>query len=123
MKKSVWINGVEFKSIKESSFKKIVSDLQFFMVSQSGEIEVPGNIYFFTNTGAWFMKKEGYADDFIDKLLSKFSDWHLINLCFFDFLIINPKIYDSLIKEISAKNIRDYWFETAIGVYKDKYWK
>jgi hypothetical protein len=38
---------------------------------------------------------------------------------FYDYLVINPEIYDSFMKELCAKNIRDFWFETAIDMYRN----
>ena len=114
---TIHIRNVCFQKITEDSFKKInLSDLQFFIVSQSGVIDTPGNIYLFTSNNAFFMDKNGYNNGFIDNFLSKFLDWNLINLYFCDFLIIKPEIYNSLVKKLCARNIRDFWFETSIDL-------
>ena len=47
------------------------------------------------------------------------KNWKIINMYFYDYLVINPEIYDSFMKELCAKNIRDFWFETAIDIYKN----
>lgn len=124
MKNSICIQGVIFERINEKSFKKIdLSNILFFMISQSGAIDRRGIIYFFTSTATFFMDKEDYNNDFIDKLLLSMSEWNLINLYFCDFLIINPKIYYAFVHELCIRNSRYFWFETAIDVYKDKYCK
>lgn len=114
------IKGVYFQKIEQSVFNKLdLSKLQFCIVSQSGVIDAPGNIYLFMSDGAFVIEKNGKR--FIENLLSKYSKWKKINLYFCDYLIINPKIYDSFTTELFTKNIRDFWFETAIDIYKDKY--
>lgn len=124
MQNSVCIKGVSFKRIDENFFKEIdMSNMLFFMISQSGSIDRRGTIYFFTTTETFFMDREDYNDGFVDKLLSYVPDWFLINVYFCDFVIINPKIYDSFVRELCARNLRYYWFETAMEVYRDKYCK
>ena len=114
------IKDVYFQNITEQTFNKLdLSNLQFFMVSQSGVIDVLGNIYLFMIDGAFVIEK--CDNNFTEKLLSTFSKWEKINLYFCDFLIINPKISDSFIPELYARNIRDFWFETAVEIYRDKY--
>ena len=124
MKNSICIQGVTFKRINEKSFAKInLSNMLFFMMSQSGAIDRRGIIYLFAPTATFFMNKEDYNDGFIDKLLLSVSKWNLVNVYFCDFLIVRPDIYDSFAHELCARNIRDFWFETAIDVYKSKYCK
>ena len=82
-----------------------------------------GRIYVFTSNGAFFMNKSDYGDDFINNTLIYLGDWNLINVYFCDFLIINPKIYDSFVSELCKRNINDFWFQTAMEIYKDKYCK
>ena len=120
-KKAVIVNNVDFTRITEKDFSNIdIHKLQFFIISQSGNIDTPGNIYFFTTNGAFFMDKSGYNNNFIDKLLSKFGDWNLVNLYFCDFLIINPDIYQSFIHKLCTQNIRDFWFEKSFEIYANK---
>ena len=117
----ITLRNVQFQKITEQNLKDInMSNIQYFFVSQSGAIDISGNIYFFTSNGAFFMTKTDYQKKFIDKFLSKTNvqKWKKINLYFCDFLIINPKIYDFFIKELCAKNIRDFWFETAIDIFE-----
>lgn len=114
--------GVDFQKITEQTFKKInFSELQFFIISQSGAIDTAGNIYIFTRDNAFFMNKNGYSKNFIDNIFVVLSEWNIINLYLCDFLVINPKIYNSFVSELCSKNIRDFWFETAIDIYKS--WK
>lgn len=116
----ITIRHVKFQKINEQIFKNInLSNIKFFMILQSGLIDTPGNIYIFTTNGAFFLTKT--KDNFIDKFLSIMNknNWKIINLYFCDFLVINPEIYDSFMKELCAKNIRDFWFETAIDMYKN----
>ena len=123
-KRTVIVNNVEFTRINQKDFLNIdTHKLQFFIISQSGIIDTRGNIYFFTTNGAFFMKKNEYSKNFIDKLLSIFGDWNLINLFFCDFLIVNPDIYDFFVHELCAKNIQDFWFEKAFEIYKTKIYK
>ncbi|MBQ6110599.1 MAG: hypothetical protein IJL05_04420 [Alphaproteobacteria bacterium] len=115
---TICIRNVWFQEITEQTFHKInISDLQFFLISQSGVIDKPGNIYFFTSDGAFFMNQNDYKDGFINKLLSIVPEWNLVNIYFCDFLIINPKIYNSFVTQLCTTNIRDFWFETAIDIY------
>ena len=124
MGKSVCIQGVNFKRINENSFKQMdVSDILFFMISQSGAVDGRGIVYFCTPTAAFYMNKNDYRIDFIDNLLLYLKDWNLINIYFCDFLIINPKIYDFLVHELCLRNSLYFWFDTAIDVYRDKYCK
>ncbi len=124
MEKSICIKGVTFKRISEKSFKKIdTSNILFFMISQSGAIDRRGTIYIFTPTAAFFMDKEDYSDGFTDEFFLSIVKWKSINVYFCDFLIIKPKIYDEFVHELCTRNLRSFWFETAIDVYKDKYCK
>lgn len=119
---SIYIKSVCFQKITQKTFQKInLSDLKFFIISRSGMIDTPGNIYFFISDKAFYMNKADYHDDFINEILSKTKDkkWKKINLYFCDDLIINPIISDSFTATLYAKNIRDFWFETAIEIYKD----
>ena len=112
--------NVDFKRISQSDFYKIdFSKLKFFIVSQSGGIDTPGNIYFFCDDGAFFMNKSCYGDNFINKILLKFGDWNLINLHLCDFIIIKPDIYQSFVRELCSRNIRDFWFRTTFDIYKE----
>lgn len=118
----ITIRHVKFQKINEQIFKNInLSNIKFFMILQSGLIDTAGNIYVFADDCAFFMTKHGYKDNFIDKFLSIMNknNWKIINMYFCDFLVINPEIYDSFMKELCAKNIRDFWFETAIDIYKN----
>ena len=122
MEKSVCVQGVVFKKITECDFKKMgLSNILFFMISQSGAIDRCGIIYIFTKTDTFFVDKQDYNDGFIDELLLSVSNWNLINVYFCDFLVINPEIYDSFVRELCVRNLRYFWFETAIDVYKSKY--
>lgn len=124
MEKYICIKGVTFKRITEKSLKKTdITNMLFFMISQSGAIDRCGTVYFFTPTASFFMDKEDYTDGFINKILSYVSKWKMINVYFCDFLVINPKIYDSFVHELCIQNTRYFWFETAIEVYRDKYCK
>ena len=118
---AIYIKNVRFQKINEKTFDNLnISKLQFFIILRSGVIDTAGNIYFFMSDGAFFMTQNEYSDDFIDKILSFVSEWKKINLYFCDDLFINPKIYDSFVKKLYTTNIRDYWFETAIDIYKNK---
>ena len=122
MSNTICIRGVNFQKINETNLKKIdVSNLLFIMISQSGMVDIRGNIYFFTPTAAFFWTKDDYDDDFVDALLLYVKDWNMINVYFCDFLLISPTIYDSFVRKLCARNIRDFWFETAIDIYKS--WK
>lgn len=117
----ICIQNVRFRKITEKSFHKMkLSNLKFFIVSRSGVIDNIGNIYFFTSDGAFVMDKNGYSYDFIENFVSTRKQWKKINLYFCDDLIINPEIYDDFTKKLYATNIRDYWFETAIEIYKNQ---
>ena len=116
---TIYIRNVCFQKITEQAFQNMnVSNLKFVIILQSDAIDTSGNIYFFTSDGAFFMEKSDYNDVFIDKLVSITSDWNMINLYFCDFLIIKPTIYDYFVQELCSRNIRDFWFETAIDIYK-----
>ncbi|MBO7042720.1 MAG: hypothetical protein J6W08_02520 [Alphaproteobacteria bacterium] len=122
MKDSICIKGVTFKRINEDLFKEIdPNTILFFMISQSGLVDRRGTIYIFTKSAAFFMDREDYGDGFIDRLLLSVEEWDLINVYFCDLLIIDPKIYNTFARELCARNIRDFWFETATCVYRDKY--
>ena len=122
--KSFYKHGVKFQKIEEQLFKQInISDLKFLIISRSGGIDAPGNIYFFTSKNAFFMDKNGYGKNFINKLLSKIPDWHKINLYFCDDLIISPAIYDSFVHELCKRNNRAFWFQTTIEIFNDWYLK
>lgn len=122
MEKSICVQGIVFKRITECAFKKIgLSNILFFMISQSGAIDRCGIIYLFTKTDCFFMDKQDYSDGFIDEVLLSVSNWNLTNVYFCDFLVVNPAIYDSFVYELCARNLRYFWFDTAIDVYKEKY--
>ena len=122
MKDSICIKGVTFKRINEDLFKEIdPNTILFFMISQSGLVDRRGTIYIFTKSAAFFMDREDYGDGLIDRLLLSVEEWDLINVYFCDLLIIDPKIYNTFARELCARNIRDFWFETATCVYRDKY--
>ena len=122
MEKTICIKGVIFKRIDEKKFKKIdLSNVLFFMISQSGEFDRCGIIYVFTETECFFMEKQDYKEGFIDEILLSVPEWGLINVYFCDFLVINSAIYDSFVRELCARNLRYFWFETAIDVYDSRY--
>ena len=124
MKDSICIKGVTFKRINEDLFKEIdPKTILFFMISQSGLVDRRGTIYVFTKSAAFFMDRGDYTEGFIDRLLLSVAEWDLINVYFCDFLIINPKVYDSFVCELRNRNIRDYWFQSAIEIYRDGYFK
>lgn len=107
MNNSFTISGVKFHRTTPNTVRKVHSlNMLFFMISQSGSLDRRGTIYFFTPTGAYFMEREDYTAEFKDELF---------------ILIIRPDIYDSFIHELCAKTIRDFWFDTAIEVYENKY--
>jgi len=117
----ICIQNVRFRKITEKSFHKMkLSNLKFFIVSRSGVIDNIGNIYFFTSDGAFVMDKNGCSKNFIEKFISTRNKWKKINLYFCDDLIIKPEIYNDFAKKLYATNIRDYWFETAIEIYKNQ---
>ncbi|MFQ6726961.1 MAG: hypothetical protein ACLRFF_01240 [Alphaproteobacteria bacterium] len=119
---TICIRNVIFHKINKQTFDTIdLSDLQFFIVSRSGLIDTPRNMYFFTSTKAFFMNQSKNTDNFLSTKIP--GDWKKINLFFCDDLFINPKIYNSFARELCAKNIRDFWFQTAIDIFKDKAWK
>ena len=116
------IQNVRFYTVTEKTFNKIkLSNLQFFIISRSGVVDDAGNVYFFTSDGAFVMYENGYSYDFIENFVSTRKQWKKINLYFCDDLIITPDICDDFLKKLYATNIRDYWFETAIDMYKN--WK
>ena len=122
MEKTICVQGVTFKRINEKTFKKIdPSNVLFFMISQSGVIDRRGIIYLFTKTECFYMYKKHYREGFIDNILLSVSNWNLINVYFCDFLVINPAIYEPFVRELCARNLRYFWFDTAIDVYKEKY--
>ena len=122
MNNSFSVHGVKFHRTTPNAVRKVHSlNMLFFMISQSGALDRRGTIYFFTPTGAYFMEREDYTAEFKDELFIFTSEWNLVNAYFCDFLIIRPDIYDSFIHELCAKNIRDFWFDTAIEVYRNKY--
>ena len=122
MEKTICVQGVIFKRITESSFKKLdLSNILFFIISQSGVFDRCGIIYVFTETESFFMEKQDYKDGFIDELLLMVPNWNLVNVYFCDFLVIKPAIYDSFVRELCARNLRYFWFETAIDVYDSRY--
>jgi len=122
MNNTISISGVKFQRTTPKAIRNdISSNLLFFMISQSGALDRRGTIYFFTPTGAYFMEREDYANEFKDELFLFAAEWNLINAYFCDFLIIRPDIYDSFVHELCAKNIRDFWFDTAIEIYRNKY--
>ena len=118
---TVCIQNVIFHKINKQTFDKInIPDLQFFIISRSGLIDKPGNMYFFTSTKAFFINQSKNTDNFLSTKIPGF--WNKINLYFCDDLFINPKIYDSFARELCTRNIRDFWFQTAIDIFKDKTW-
>ncbi len=122
MENSICIKGVNFQRTTPGAVRNdISSKMLFFMISQSGALDRRGTIYFFTPTGAYFMELEDYTAEFKDELFIFTSEWNLVNAYFCDFLIIRPDVYDSFIHELCAKNIRDFWFDTAIEIYRNKY--
>lgn len=122
MNNSICIKDIDFQRTTPSKVRKeIAFQMLFFMVSQSGVVDRRGTIYFFTPTGAFFMEKTDYGDDFIDELFMYASKWDLINVYFCDFLVIRPDIYDDFVRELCMRNQPYFWFNTAIEVYGDKY--
>lgn len=118
------INGVKFQRITEQDLHKINQEnLMFLFVSSSGVVADSGYIYLFSSGGAFYIKNAIYFESFINKYFSFIYDntWREINLYFCDLLIINPKIYDSFVLDLCSRNIRDYWFQSAIEIYRDKY--
>lgn len=124
MSDSICLRGIKFKKIREQDWRKInTQNLEFLFISSSGFISDAGYVYLFTSNGAFYIKKSVYNNSFIDKYLPFIYDdeWNVINLYFCDLLIINPEIYNSFVSELCAKNIRDFWFQTAIDIYKYKH--
>ena len=122
MSDTIYVKGVKIQRTTAADVKKhIVPKMLFFMLSQSGAIDRRGTVYFFTDSGAFFMEKEDYCDEFIDELFLFASEWNLVNAYFCDFLVIRPDIYDFLIRELCARNQPYFWFVTAIEVYGIKY--
>ena len=120
---TICIRNVIFQKITKQTFGIMnISDLQFFIISRSGAIDTPGNMYFFTSTDAFFMHEPKDIYDFVAKFLpTKIpGPWRKINLHFCDDLFINPKIYDSFVHELCARNIRDFWLHTTIDIFRDK---
>ena len=120
---TIYLRNVQFTKITKKTFDKInIPDLQFFIISRSGLIDTPGNMYFFTSTNAFFMHERKDIDNFVDTFLSTKIPglWQKINLYFCDFLFIAPEIHDSFVRELCARNIRDFWFETMIDIFKDQ---
>lgn len=55
MANTICIGGVNFQKINEANLKQIdISNLLFIMISQSGMVDIRGNVYFFTSTAAFF---------------------------------------------------------------------
>lgn len=122
MQNTICIDGVNFQKINERSFKKLdLSEILFVMISQSGVVDWRGTVYIFTPTAAFLMDKEDYNDGFLDELFLFVSEWNSVNVYFCDFVIIRPDIYDSFVRELCARNLPFFWFDTAIEVYKIKY--
>ena len=120
---TICIRNVQFQKINEQVFNNInLSDLKFFIILRSGLIDKPGNLYFFSSTEAFFINTYAYKNNLIENFLSRInkSNWYKINLYFCDDLFINTQIHDFFIHELCTRNIRDFWFETAIDMYKDK---
>lgn len=121
-----YINGVNFQKISEQDLCKINSkNLMFLFVSSSGVIADRGYIYLCSDVGTFYIKNAICFESFINKYFSFVYDdgWQQINLYFCDLLIINPKIYGSFVHELCNRNIRDFWFQGAIEIYRDKYCK
>lgn len=113
----ICIRNLQFQSITKKALTKInLSDIKFFIVLRSGLVYKPGNTYIFTSNGAFFINNT--TDDFLSTIIPQ--TWNKINLYFCDDLIINPKIYNSFIHKLCTKNIRDFWFETAIDIFKNR---
>lgn len=122
-KNTICLRNVEFQIINQKTFDTVnIEDIKYFFISASGLIDTPGNTYIFTSDGAFFMSKSGYSNDFINRFLIIFGkkQWQKLNLFFCDFLFIAPEIYDSFVRELCARNIRDFWFETMIDIFRDK---
>ena len=123
MSNTVCLRNVIFHKINKQTFDTInTSDLQFFIVLRSGLIDTSGNMYFFTSDSAFFMHEHKDICDFADSFLLKKipGQWKKINLYFCDDLFIREEIYDSFVHELCARNIRDFWFQTTIDIFKDK---
>lgn len=123
---TICIRNVNFKKIYQPTLDDIkILNIKYFFISASGLIDTPGNIYIFSSVGAFFMNKTGYSNNFIDRFLqiSGKKHWRKINLYFCDFLFIAPEIYDSFVRELCARNIRDFWFETTIDIFKEQFFK
>lgn len=116
------VKGVNFQKIDD---KDLINhqNLMFLFISSSGVMADSGYIYLFCTDGAFYIKKYIYDDAFFNKYFSFISGWRRINLYFCDLLIINPTIYDSFVRELSNRNIRDFWFQASIEIYRDKYCK
>jgi hypothetical protein len=113
---------IQFKRINSQKLITMnIPDIKFMIISRSGKIDTPGNVYVFTHTKAFLMHKNEYSDDFLNKFVSILDNakWKKINLYFCDDLIINPSIYDYFTKELCARNIRDFWFQTSIDIFKN----
>lgn len=124
MNNSFTISGVKFQRTTPNTIRKVhSSNMLFFMISQSGAIDRRGTIYFFTPSGAYFMEREDYNDNFINELYIFASEWNMVNAYFCDFLIIRPDIYNSFVRELCTRNQPYFWFQTAIDVYKNEYCK
>lgn len=122
MNNSIIIKGVKFQRTTPKDVRKnIAPNMLFFMISQSGALDKRGTIYFFTPTSAYFMEKEDYDAGFTDELYIFVSEWNLVNVYFCDFLVFRPDIYDSLIRELCARNQPYFWFDTAIEVFAYEY--
>ncbi len=126
MNKSISMNGVIFQKISEQDLHKISHQkLMFLFVSSSGVMADCGYVYLFSDDGAFYIKNNICFESFINKYFPFVCDngWGWINVYFCDFLIINPKVYDSFVCELRNRNIRDYWFQSAIEIYRDGYFK
>ena len=123
MSGTIYLHGLRFQKINERDLRTITAqNLEFLFVSSSGLIADSGHVYLFTSDGVFYIKKSIYNNSVIDKYLPFIynDEWGVINLYFCDLLIINPAIYDGFVQKLCAKNIRDFWFQTAIDIYKSK---
>ena len=124
--KTICIRDVQFQKINEQVFNSLkLSDILLILVSSSGMIDKPGRVYIFMPKSAFFMDKYCYGNNFIGELLSRIEqqNWGIQNVYLCDNVCVNPKIYIPFMRAVCARNIRDYWFQTAIDVYRDKKWK
>ena len=124
--KTICMQNVLLTKINEQTFKTFtMSDILLILVSSSGFVDEPGRVYILMSKAAFFMDKYCYSDNFIGELLSKIEkqNWGIQNVYLCDNVCVNPKIHTPFMKALCAENIRDFWFQTAIDIYRDKKWK